>query len=158
MSPQCASLLSHQHCRHHPSLSPCPVSQHRRVSGFVPVALLCSFCCAVSFGGCHLLNPRKMLRADVVGARRSKAAAPSCPRKIRAVLWVQPVLTGHSGGVTNSAGTATSQRLPQAQQEPQPRLSHCHAASFLTVLSHQSLTFKITISITSLPITVRPEW
>lgn len=97
----------------------------------------------------------------IVGAGRYKAAAPSCPRKIRAVLWVQPILTAcraGSDGVTNSNGTATSQCLPQARREPWPRLSHCHAASFLTLLSHQSLTFKITISITSLPITVRPEW
>lgn len=64
-----------------PFPSPSPVSQHRHVSGFVPIAFLCSFCCAVSLGDCHFLNPRKMPKAGAVGPRRYKAAAPSCPQE-----------------------------------------------------------------------------
>lgn len=45
------------------------------------IAFLFSFCCAVSFWDCRLLNSSEMPKAGITGTGRYKAMAHSCPRK-----------------------------------------------------------------------------
>lgn len=95
MFPPCAALLSHQprvtslvpqSCRHHPPKASFLFFQRRCVSGFVTIAFLFSFCCAVSFWDCRMLYSSAMPKAGVGGTGRYEAVAPGCPRKSVAVL------------------------------------------------------------------------
>lgn len=121
------NVLSHQHCRHHPALSPPDVSQHRHVSDFVPVAFPCSFCCAVSFRDCHLLNPRKMLKGRCHRSQEvQRQQLPAAPGRSGQFCGFSPSCLGAGQAVV---GLQTLMALQHPRASPRPAGALAQAVS-----------------------------